>query len=143
MARRLLTTCRQTKIGHLQMKKIILLIFSILSLSSIGQTDITPKVTEALKSGNAAQLATYFMDQIEINIPTQEGTMSKADAQKALASFFSAYGVTSFEIKHQGTSKLDDQYRIGDLVTKKGNFRVTFFIRKNGTVMQIKQLKIE
>jgi Domain of unknown function (DUF4783) len=126
------------------MKKIFFTILSIaLSLSIFAQTDITPKVAESIKSGNATQLASYFMAQIELTIEETEGTFSKAEAEKKLAAFFASHGVTGFEIKHQGTSKLDDQYRIGDLVTKNGTFRVTFFIRKNGNALQIKQLKIE
>ena len=126
------------------MKKIFFTILSIaLSLSIFAQTDITPKVAESIKSGNAALLASYFMAQIELTIEDTEGTFSKAEAEKKLAAFFASHGVTGFEIKHQGTSKLDDQYRIGDLVTKNGTYRVTFFIRKNGNTLQIKQLKIE
>ena len=126
------------------MKKIFFTILSIaLSLSIFAQTDITPKVAESIKSGNAALLASYFMAQIELTIEDTEGTFSKAEAEKKLTAFFASHGVTGFEIKHQGTSKLDDQYRIGDLVTKNGTYRVTFFIRKNGNTLQIKQLKIE
>ena len=126
------------------MKNILFLFLSIsLSNSIFAQTDITPKVAESIKTGNASLLASYFMAQIELTIEDAEGTFSKADAEKKLAAFFGSHGVTAFEIKHQGTSKLDDQYRIGDLATKNGTFRVTFFIRKNGNTLQIKQLKIE
>ncbi|MFM7233275.1 MAG: DUF4783 domain-containing protein, partial [Flavobacteriales bacterium] len=48
-----------------------------------------------------------------------------------------------FTVKHQGTSKLDDQFRIGELTTSKGIFRVTFFMKKSNNTLQIKQLKIE
>lgn len=126
------------------MKKTLVLLLSIFLINSaFAQADITPKVAESIKSGNSALLASYFMAQVELTIEDAEGTFSKADAEKKLAAFFGSHGVVSFEIKHQGTSKLDDQYRIGDLVTKNGTFRVTFFIRKNGNTMQIKQLKIE
>ncbi len=125
------------------MKKIFFLLFLGAFAPAFSQTDITPKVTEALKKGDAATLAAHFMEQIELTLPSNEGTFNKAEAQKLITKFFADNGVTSFTIKHQGTSKLDDQYRIGDLVTNKGTFRVTFFMRKSGTTMQIKQLKIE
>ncbi|MFN0030718.1 MAG: DUF4783 domain-containing protein [Flavobacteriales bacterium] len=127
-----------------QMKQLLLsLLIATSSASMMAQTDITPKVTEAIKKGDAAALAAYFMDQIELTLPANDGTFNKAEAQKLIAKFFADYGVTSFVIKHQGTSKLDDQYRIGDLVTNKGTFRVTFFMRKSGASLLIKQLKIE
>lgn len=126
------------------MKKILASLFAILLISStFAQGDITPKIAEAIKSGNASLLASYFMPQIELTIEDTDGSFSKAEAEKKLIAFFGSHGAVSFEVKHQGTSKLDDQYRIGDLVTKNGTFRVTFFIRKSGNTMQIKQLKIE
>ena len=33
--------------------------------------------------------------------------------------------------------------RIGDLVTTTGKYRVTFFLKKNGSTMQIRQITIE
>ncbi len=125
------------------MKK-LLFVLSICSFTSgLAQPDITPKVTEALTQGNAAALASHFMDQIALTLQTHDGNFNKAEAQKLIAAFFVEYGVTNFVIKHQGTSKLDDQYRIGEMTTNNGVFRVTFFMKKNGTTMQIKQLKIE
>ncbi len=109
----------------------------------VAQADITPSVSAALKKGDAATLAGMMMPQIELTINGQDGNLSKADAQKSLTTFFRDYTVTNFTVKHQGTSKLDDQYRIGEMATNKGNFRVTFFIKKSGTTMQIRQLKIE
>jgi Domain of unknown function (DUF4783) len=125
------------------MKKLLFILFLGALAPAMAQSDITPSVAEALKKGDAAALAAHFMGQIELTILDQEGTYNKAEAQKIVAKFFADHGVTNFVVKHQGTSKLDDQYRIGDLTTNKGVFRVTFFIRKNGTTMQIKQLKIE
>lgn len=115
----------------------------LLSLRGWSQADITPKVSEALKKGDAAGVAVYFMPQVDLALPDNDKTYSKADAQKALATFFVQNTVKNFAVKHQGTSKLDDQYRIGVLNTGKGDFRVTFFMRKSGDVILIKQLKIE
>jgi hypothetical protein len=123
----------------------ILTSFLLLLISSLSyaQTDITPSVAGALKKGDAVAIASYMMPQIELTLNGSDNTMAKADAQKALVSFFKDNPVSSFAIKHQGTSKLDDQYRIGDMTTSKGNFRVTFFMKKSGTSMLIRQLKIE
>jgi hypothetical protein len=124
-----------------------ILISSILSLfivsSLLAQADITPRVTDALKKSDAAALSALMMNPVELSIPGVDGSRTAAEARTALASFFSAHQVREFTVKHQGTSKLDDQYRIGDLVTSKGTFRVTFFMKKSATAMQIKQLKIE
>ena len=115
----------------------------VLSSSAVAQGDITPKVSDALKRGDAASLASFFMPQIDLTLNGEDGTFSAAEAQRKLATFFSQNAAQNFTVKHQGTSKLDDQYRIGDLNTAKGVFRVTFFMKKSGSTMQIKQIKIE
>lgn len=119
----------------------ILLVFA--AATGFAQNDITGEVAAALKKGDAASIAAHMMPQIELTLNDQDNNLGKAEAQKALATFFKDHPVTGFYIKHQGTSKLDDQYRIGDLTTQKGNFRVTFFMKKSGNSMQIRQLKIE
>lgn len=125
------------------MKPVLTLILAMLSFGIFAQTDITPRVADAIKRGDANGIASFFMAQVEIEIDGEEATVSAADAKARLARFFAQNPAKDFAIKHQGTSKLDDQYRIGELSTAKGNFRVTFFMKKTGASMQIKQLKIE
>lgn len=115
----------------------------MMSTLVLAQGDITPQVTAALKKGDATALSALMMSQVELTLKGQDRNVSKVEAQKLLASFFSENPVSNFSVKHQGTSKLDDQYRIGDLSSSKGKFRVTFFMKKSGSVMQIRQLKIE
>ena len=125
------------------MKLLVSILFALFSFSAIAQTDITPQVSAALKKGDAAALASYFMSQVELELPDQEGTFSSAEARAVLTKFFASAQVRDFILKHQGTSKLDDQFRIGDMSTAMGSYRVTFFMKKVGTSLQIKQLKIE
>lgn len=108
-----------------------------------AQSDITPAVSAALKKGDAVTLATHFMPQVELTLVGKDAQVEKAQAQQMLQSFFKENAPQAFTIKHQGTSKLDDQFRIGELTTAKGVFRVTFFMKKNNNILQIKQLKIE
>ncbi len=125
------------------MKILTGLLMLLFSSVVVAQTDITPQVTAALKKGDAAALSGYMMSTVDITLNDQENNYTKEEAQKALMNFFKDHTVSNFAVKHQGTSKLDDQYRIGDLQTSKGLFRVTFFMKKNGATMLIRQLKIE
>jgi hypothetical protein len=123
-------------------------LLSTLILITVGfianaQSDITPMVAEALKKGDAIAISTMMMPQVELEVSGKEGTFSSAEAKTILSQFFTVNPPREFTLKHQGTSKLDDQYRIGDLLTAKGIFRVTFFMKKGGWGMQIKQMKIE
>jgi hypothetical protein len=73
----------------------------------------------------------------------KEDVYPEDQAEKILQDFFTKNPSKSFEIKHKGTSKLDDEYRIGDLVTDKGKYRVTFFMKNTPEGMKIKQFRIE
>lgn len=126
------------------MKFPLLLIACLLTCSSLfAQSDISSAVGAALKKGDAASIASYLMRQVELTLVGKDGVYDKAQAQQMLAGFFKENPPQNFVIKHQGTSKLDDQFRIGELTTSKGLFRVTFFMKKNNNLLQIKQLKIE
>jgi hypothetical protein len=119
---------------------LILLAFTLLGRT---QADVTPKVVDCLKRGDATLLATFFMPQVELSIMDQDDVYTPKEAEELLKKFFVKNPVKDFVLKHQGTSKLDDQYRIGELITSKGNYRVTFFMKKSTSSLLIKQLKIE
>jgi len=125
------------------MKTILSIFFVALSLYATAQADITPEVAAAFKKADAAGIAAHFMAQVELTTPEKEGVFSGSDAQTILARFFKENPTTAFTIKHQGTSKLDDQFRIAEMTTAKASYRVTFFMKKSDNAMQIKQLKIE
>jgi hypothetical protein len=126
------------------MKYIPLFVLLLCSFSRLSaQTDITSAVTTALKKGDAAGIAMHLMPQVEMTLSDKDGMFDKAQAQQLLSTFFRENPPQAFVIKHQGTSKLDDQFRIGELTTSKGIFRVTFFMKKSNNALQIKQLKIE
>ena len=126
------------------MKSYLFLMTCLLSGSLLwAQSDISPAEAAALKKGDAPAIAAYLMPQVEITLAGKEGLFEKAQAQQMLATFFKENPPQAFTVKHQGTSKLDDQFRIGELTTSKGIFRVTFFMKKSNNTLQIKQFKIE
>lgn len=124
------------------MKFLLNTLFCLVALQLSAQ-DITNQVAGAFKKADAATVSSFFMPQIELTMPDKEGVMEKTQAQAALVQFFKENPVTGFTIKHQGTSKLDDQFRIAELTTAKAVYRVTFFMKKQDGSMRIKQLKIE
>jgi hypothetical protein len=125
------------------MKFLLSTLFCIVALNLSAQGDITDQVVAAFKKSDDEAIGAFFMTQVELTTPKREGFMDKARAQQALAEFFQENPVMSFTVKHQGMSKLDDQFRIAELTTAKGVYRVTFFMKKHDGALQIKQLKIE
>src|SRR5690554_5306250 len=126
------------------MKKIFLLfIVSALALSSYGQTAEKQNISKAIQEGNAKLLGGYFTKSVDLTVTDIEDVYSKDQAEVILTRFFNENKPKSYSVKHEGKSKLDDYYYIGDLVTATGTYRLTFFLKKEGEIFRIKQLKIE
>ena len=125
------------------MKYFAVLLLMFLGLGSNAQADITPNVTEALAKGNAQGVGAYFAGNVDLTLPGDEDIYKKAEATAKLAAFFTSHKPSSFEVKHRGTSKLNDHYRIGELKSSAGEFRVTFFMKKEGEQFKISQFRVE
>lgn len=126
------------------MKSISVLFFSLItSLVISAQSDISANASAALQKGDAVALVACFLPTVELSLNGTAATISKTDAQALLAGFFKSNPVTSYNSKHQGSSKLDDQFRVGELMTSNGAYRVTFYIKKQDSAAGIRQIKIE
>jgi hypothetical protein len=105
--------------------------------------DITKNVADAIRKGNAAELAVYFNSSIDLTVPGKEGSFSKAQAEQIVKDFFAKNTPKSFEIKHQGTSSDGSNYAIGTLQTNKGNFRCYFLVKTIANKSYIQQLQFD
>jgi hypothetical protein len=113
-----------------------------IALSSFGQKDAIDEVIGALRSGNAAEIAKYFDDNVEITLPSKNDSYSKAQAQMILKDFFSNNDVKGFELKHKGDSP-GGRYCIGTLQTKSGSFRTHIFMKSKGNKELVKELRFQ
>lgn len=126
------------------MKKFFLLfIVSALAIGSYGQTAEKQNISKAIQNGNAKLLGGYFTKTVDLTVKDIEDVYSKDQAEVILTRFFNENKPKSYSVKHEGKSKLDDYYYIGDLVTDTGTYRLTFFLKKEGEIFRVKQLKIE
>jgi hypothetical protein len=108
-----------------------------------AQTDIAAKVNEAIKNSDGAGLAKLMQAQVEVSIEDFEGAITREEAQKRLVTFFGAHPVSNYSPKHNGTSKMGDQYYIGDMKSGDQLFRVTVFVKKTKDGTRVSQLRIE
>ena len=123
------------------MKKIILSII-ILVVSSAFVTQSFSDIINAVKSGNAAQVAQYFDNTIEITLPAKSSTLNKKQAEIALNDFFSQNPVKDFKVIHQ-SEKAGSEYCIGNLITSNGVFRTTIFTKQKEGKELIQELRFE
>ena len=100
------------------------------------------EVLNAVKSGNAAQVARYFDNTVEISLPDKGNSYSKSQAEIVLKDFFANNPVKGFDIIHKGENA-GSQYCIGTLITKNGSFRTTIYMKQKGNVQVLQELRFE
>lgn len=121
----------------------LLLLLSLLFSGVFAQNDVKDRVVQAIGRGNASGLAADLMPNVDLTLPDASDFYSKAQAQQILRKFFDGHAPRSMSIAHQGNNSMGESYYIGNLATANGDFRVTFFLKKNGDAFLVKQLRIE
>ena len=125
------------------MKRHLFVIFGLaMMFSSFTAQSGIEEVIAALKSGNAAGLAKYFDNYVDISMPEKSNNYSKSQAEIILKDFFSNNEVKSFEVKHKGNNE-NGEYCIGTLETKNGSFRTTVYMRLKGNKQVIQDIRIK
>lgn len=121
---------------------ILVMLLAIVPGKSNAQ-DINAKISQAIQSSNAADLAKYFNNSIDLTIPGSEGTYSKVQAEQIIKSFFSKYPPVTFTINHKGNSKDGSMYAIGTYKSKSQSFRTYYLTKPIEGQLLIHQLKFE
>lgn len=125
------------------MKRILLLItlaFSLTGLLAFRSYLSIDSVIVALRTGNAAELGKYMDDNVDLSLPDRSDNYSRAQAVLVLKDFFSRNGVSGFEVKHKGANG-GNQFCIGQLSTKAGEYRTTVFMKAEGGKHVINEIK--
>lgn len=125
--------------------KNIIFFFSIslvFLLSSFSNRFGIDDIIAAMKTGNAAQVAKYFDNNVEISMPDKSNSYSKSQGELVLKDFFSNNIVKSFDVIHKGENA-GSQYCIGTLVTKGGSYRTTIFMKQKGDQQVLQELRFE
>jgi hypothetical protein len=124
------------------MKQLFTGIFFVVILSAFTTLSNVNEVILALKSGNAAQLAKYFDNNVEISMPDKNNNYSKSQAELVIQDFFTLNAVKGFDVLHKG-GNAGAEYCIGTLLTKNGQFRTTIYLKQKGNTQVIQEISFE
>ncbi|MEN9570782.1 MAG: hypothetical protein RL172_2013 [Bacteroidota bacterium] len=118
--------------------------FAIVSilLSSFTLLLSIDEVVNAMRSGNATQVARFFDNTVEISMPDKSSSFSKTQAEIVLKDFFANNPVKGFEVIHKGQNA-GSQYCIGTLSTKNGSYRTTIYMKQKGEIQVLQELRFE
>jgi hypothetical protein len=126
------------------MKKTAAILLLISVFHTVLAIDIYEDISNALRSGDAKQVSTFFGNTLDLTIGDQEDVYSKAQAELILRDFFSKNTPKSFVVMHKGSSKEGTLYAIGTLVSTSGkSFRTSFYLKSNAGKYILQELRIE
>lgn len=124
--------------------KLFSLVFGLLFvLIGNAQSQESLAIAQNLKSGNAKGLSQHFLSSLDLTLNNKDDIYSASQAEAMLVDFFSKHKPQSLTIEHEGKSKSNDYYKIGTLRTSNGTFRITYFLKQDGSAYRVKQLRIE
>lgn len=84
----------------------------------------------SIKAANSKELVQYFNDVVEIGFNGEKNSYSKTQAEFVMKDFFKKYPPTEFLYEHQGSSKEDVKYAIGNYTYNGGKYRVYILIKQ-------------
>lgn len=129
-------TQRMQKIFTLGLISFLSVIFAFKPISGIDD------VINALRSGNATEVAKYIDENVEIALPDKSDSYSKAQAVMILKDFFTNNSVSGFEVKHKGDNN-GNQFCIGTLRTRSGDYRTTVFMKTKNGRQSVKEIRLQ
>lgn len=125
------------------MKTLVTLALVLWTGIAFSQDPTTDKAVKAFQTGNSKELATLFADNLDLVIEDDNDIRSKDQAEQIVKKFFEKCQPKGFKINNSGTTPLGLVYRIGELETATGKYKVDIKLKKVGENMVISQLEIE
>lgn len=124
------------------MKKFLYtLILVMMTFAVQGQT-IPKDIVDGFMKGDARKIASYFHNNLEMQILDESHVTSKNQATRILQDFFKKYPPKDFKVNYEGTEQ-DSKYGHSTLTTKKGSFRVNIYFMEGKPGKTIYSLSIE
>ena len=126
-----------------------ILIISIISCffssmpAEVQQKDIFDTLSGYFKDSNSKEIAGYFASVIELEILSEEGEYSKAQAELILRDFFSKHTPVSVKVIHRLSSSSNYKFGVLYLQSKEDKLRVSISMANNGSKFWIKTITIE
>ena len=118
------------------------LLFILFLAATAGNPNLS-EISQALNSGNAEELSKYFDETVEVAVLNDEDIFSKDEAKAMIHNFFDSNKPKSFSQVHQGASKGDSKYCIGNLVAGGGSYKVYIYMKQKGDRYLIQVIRID
>lgn len=111
--------------------------------ATVQQKDVFDALAGYFKASNSKEIAVHFAPVIELNILSEEGEYSKAQAEIILRDFFSKNTPGQVKVIHRLSSSPNFRFGVLTLPTERDKFRVSISMANNGNKFLIKTIRIE
>ncbi len=109
----------------------------------VKQKDVFDTLSGYFKEANSKEIAGYFASVIELNIFSEDGEYSKAQAELILRDFFFKHAPGSVKIVHRLNPSSDYKFVVLSVQNKDEKFRVSISMTNTGNKFLIKTISIE
>ena len=116
---------------------------TIILFTSFDSQDVRTTINNAIKNGNAGQLASHFNSTVEMSVLGNEGYFSKSQATSVLSEFFKNNPPQSFDVKQGGSTTENTKFSIGNYKTNAGLFKIYYVVKKENNTELIHKFTIE
>jgi len=124
------------------MKYLYTVLVLLLPLLAIGQ--VYDVAEEALSTANVELLDEYLDSSIDLTFVDDNKNLSKKQAIEEIKQFLLSQGIMSAKSRHKGNSKENDSnYKVLQLKTATGKYRVFVYTEKIGDKRLIKELRFD
>lgn len=120
------------------MKNLFLISIILTLFSSVSYGQNISSFFKDIGKSDLSSLSAKFSEDMEVCVNDAQEFMSKSEAITAITDFLKKSSPISGSELHQGSSKSkNSQYRVGQLKTAKGNFRVFIYLEGDGNDYEI------
>jgi len=121
----------------------IITCFFTFSAAEIQQKDIFDTLSGHFKTSNSREISLYFAPMIELDILTEEGEYSKAQAELILRDFFSKNKPESVAVIHRLSSNPNYRFGVISMQVDGNKLRTSISMAKDGSKFLIRSIRIE
>jgi hypothetical protein len=125
------------------MKKIALLLVTLISFSFLVKADPFDDMMQSMKSSQTIGLTKFFSSSVELTLLENEGIYSKQQSEQMIKNFFVQHPPKNVNLQHKGSSAQGAKYAIITYEASNGKFRVYIFMKDNGQGLQVNEFRIE
>ncbi len=129
-----------------KVKKIVFFLFlSVIYVNAaFAQGRRTDEIIQALRKGNAEELAVFFNTNVDLTLLDEDNGYSKVQATMVMKDFFIRYVPDQVTLKHSGSQKDGSCYAILSYrSTNKDNLRVVFYLKPYRGILLINELRFD